>query len=160
MSSRAMKKPTDMLAKAKIFALVESSPDPTGGLAEDPLGDCGHRASPPEERSSTAAVTDRPGRSLPSVDAPSSNRMRTGTRCTILVKLPVAFSGGSTLNCAPVAGARLATCPRNIWPGSTSASMEAGNPGRICASWLSLKLASTHRPCAGTSEMSCAPTMA
>jgi len=37
--------------------------------------------------------------------------MRTGTRCTILVKLPVAFSGGSTLNWAPVAGAKLATCP-------------------------------------------------
>ena len=46
---------------------------------------------------------------------------RTGTRCTILVKLPVAFSGGSTLNCAPVAGARLATWPWKISPGSTSA---------------------------------------
>ena len=33
--------------------------------------------------------------------------MRTGTRCTILVKLPVAFSGGITLKTAPVAGARL-----------------------------------------------------
>ena len=30
--------------------------------------------------------------------------MRTGTRCTILVKLPVAFSGGITLKTAPVAG--------------------------------------------------------
>jgi hypothetical protein len=27
--------------------------------------------------------------------------MRTGTRCTTLVKLPVAFSGGSRLNCRP-----------------------------------------------------------
>ena len=33
--------------------------------------------------------------------------MRTGTRCTILVKLPVAFSGGITLKTAPVPGARL-----------------------------------------------------
>jgi hypothetical protein len=41
----------------------------------------------------------------------SSSTMRTGTRCTILVKLPVAFSGGMTLNWAPVAGARLATQP-------------------------------------------------
>ena len=30
--------------------------------------------------------------------------MRTGTRCTILVKLPVAFSGGSRLNTEPEAG--------------------------------------------------------
>ena len=36
----------------------------------------------------------------------------------------------------------------------------AGWPGRIAASWLSLKLASTHRPRAGTSESSCAPTVA
>ena len=55
--------------------------------------------------------------------------MRTGTRCTILVKLPVAFSGGSTLNCAPVAGARLATWPWNASPGSTSASIVTGMPG-------------------------------
>ncbi len=35
--------------------------------------------------------------------------MRTGTRWTIFVmKLPVAFSGGRTLNCAPVAGAEIA----------------------------------------------------
>jgi hypothetical protein len=31
-------------------------------------------------------------------------RTRTGTRCTIFVKLPVAFSAGSTLKVAPVAG--------------------------------------------------------
>jgi 2-keto-4-pentenoate hydratase/2-oxohepta-3-ene-1,7-dioic acid hydratase in catechol pathway len=33
--------------------------------------------------------------------------MRTGTRWTILVKLPVALSGGNRLNCAPLAGAKL-----------------------------------------------------
>ena len=38
-----------------------------------------------------------------------STAMRTGTRCTILVKLPVAFSGGSRLNTAPEAGAMLST---------------------------------------------------
>src|SRR5262249_15113514 len=43
-------------------------------------------------------VTERPGRSTPSTDASASSSMRTGTRWTILVKLPVAFSGGSTLN--------------------------------------------------------------
>ena len=35
--------------------------------------------------------------------------MRTGTRCTILMKLPVAFSGGNNANCAPVPGAKLST---------------------------------------------------
>ena len=37
----------------------------------------------------------------------AGTRMRTGTRCTILVKLPVAFSGGSIEYCAPDAGATL-----------------------------------------------------
>ncbi len=49
-------------------------------------------------RVSTSAVTDRPGRRWPSTPSAGSRWMRTGTRCTILVKLPVAFSGGSTLN--------------------------------------------------------------
>ena len=40
--------------------------------------------------------------------------MRTGTRCTILVKLPVAFSGGSRLNTEPEAGATLSTVPSNV----------------------------------------------
>ena len=78
--------------------------------------------------------------------------MRTGTRCTILVKLPVAFSGGITLNTAPVAGARLTTWPWNVWPGSTSATTVAGSPGFMRASWSSLKLASTHSPGAGTTD--------
>ena len=34
--------------------------------------------------------------------------------------------------------------------GSTSARIVAGSPGRICASWFSLKFASTHSPRAGT----------
>ena len=37
----------------------------------------------------------------------------TGMRCTILVKLPVAFSGGSSANWAPVPGEKLSTLPRN-----------------------------------------------
>src|SRR6202012_4146596 len=75
----------------------------------------------PALRVSTAAVMERPGvsRWLPSW--PGSRRIRTGTRWTILVKLPVAFSGGITLNCAPVAGARLSIRPWKVWPGRTSA---------------------------------------
>ena len=38
-------------------------------------------------------------------------RTRTGTRCTTLVKLPVAFSGGRSENWAPVAGLVLSTLP-------------------------------------------------
>jgi hypothetical protein len=57
----------------------------------------------------TFAVTDRPGRNCPCVAPSSSSTMRTATRWTIFVKFPVAFSGGSTLNCAPVAGAMLMT---------------------------------------------------
>ena len=41
-----------------------------------------------------------------------------------------------------------------------SASIEAGNPGWMRASWLSLKFASTHSPCAGTIDISCAPIVA
>ena len=35
--------------------------------------------------------------------------MRTGIRCTTFTKLPVAFSGGSRLNFAPLAPAMLST---------------------------------------------------
>ena len=37
----------------------------------------------------------------------------------------------------------------NASPGSTSASTVTGMPGRMRASWLSLKFASTHSPCDG-----------
>ncbi len=109
---------------------------------------------------STATVAERPGRSSPRVAAPSSTAMRTGTRWTILVKLPVAFSGGITLKTAPVAGARLSTRPAKVCPGSTSATKLAFCPGRIWASSSSLKLASTHKECAGTIDKSAAPTVA
>ena len=86
--------------------------------------------------------------------------MRTGTRCTILVKLPVAFSGGSTLNTAPVAGARLRDMAvEHLVRAARRPRSSPAVPDCMRASWLSLKLASTHRPCAGTSEMSWAPTV-
>ena len=44
-------------------------------------------------------------------------RTRTGSRCTILVKLPVALSGGSSVNTEPAAGEMLSTTPANLrWP--------------------------------------------
>jgi hypothetical protein len=80
-------------------------------------------------RVSTDATMERPGRSSPSSSTAGSTAIRTGTRCTILVKLPVAFSGGSRLNTAPEAAAMLSTVPvisrsgkastrrRTVWPG-------------------------------------------
>ncbi len=91
---------------------------------------CGHRGVDRRR----GAVTDNPGRSPPKVPASPSSTMRTGTRCTILVKFPVAFSGGSRLNCAPVAGATLATCPCSVSPGNASAVMLVSSPGRMCSS--------------------------
>ena len=52
----------------------------------------------------TVATTERPGRSVTSFSTSSGKVTRTATRCTTLVKLPVALSGGSSENCAPEAG--------------------------------------------------------
>ncbi len=52
-------------------------------------------------------------------------RTRTGTRCTIFVKLPVAFSGGSTLKVAPVAGATLSTRPCKVRFDASSVDVDA-----------------------------------
>ena len=52
----------------------------------------------------TEATTDRPARRPPSWIASGDSFIRTATRCTTLVKLPVALSGGSSENCAPEAG--------------------------------------------------------
>ena len=59
----------------------------------------------------TVGVTDMPGRSRCSGSCPGSSTILTGTRCTTLTKLPVAFSGGSRLKRAPVAPAMLSTLP-------------------------------------------------
>ena len=58
---------------------------------------------------STLTTTDMPGRSTPCSATAGGTAMRTGTRCTILVKLPVALSGGSSENTEPEAGATLTT---------------------------------------------------
>ena len=62
-------------------------------------------------------VTDRPGRNSRASGPSRGKAIRTGTRCTILVKLPVALSGGSRLNWAPLAGAKLSTVPASGWSG-------------------------------------------
>ncbi len=69
--------------------------------------------------------------------------MRTGSRCTILVKLPVAFSGGSKLNSEPLAGAKLSTLPSMRLPENASTAIVTFCPARIRSSCVSVKLATT-----------------
>ena len=90
----------------------------------------------------TLTITDMPGRSSGLLGDAAGTRMRTGRRCTILVKLPVALSGGSSENTEPEAGAKLATRPSSVRPGKASTAMLTGWPGCSWASCVSLKLAS------------------
>ena len=46
--------------------------------------------------------------------------MRTGTRCTTLTQLPLAFCGGRIANCAPVPGLTAATVPWKLRSGNVS----------------------------------------
>src|SRR6185312_6599043 len=95
-------------------------------------------------RRSTVAVTDRPGRSWSSRSAGTSwIVILTGTRCTILVKFPVAFSGGRSANCAPLPGARLSTVPLKCTPGKVSIPRSADSPRNMRSISVSLKLATT-----------------
>ena len=48
---------------------------------------------------------------MPLPARPAGRAIRTGTRCTTLVKLPVAFSAGSSENTEPEAGASDSTVP-------------------------------------------------
>ena len=68
-------------------------------------GGGGHDVIARRARVSTVTVTESPGRSFAASSAGTDTF--TGTRCVILVKLPVAFSGGSRENSEPEAGARL-----------------------------------------------------
>ena len=72
--------------------------------------------------------------------------MRTGTRCTTFVKLPVALSGGSSANFEPVAALTLSTHPIAVAPPYASTSISTGWPTRMSASCVSLKFAVTNTP--------------
>src|SRR5262249_30176003 len=84
------------------------------------------------------AITDMPGRSLPASGCPGSSRILTGMRWTTLVKLPVALSGGSNVNCEPLAGATLSTRPQIVTPGKLSTVILARWPTATRVSWVSL----------------------
>src|SRR5262249_46323171 len=87
----------------------------------------------------TLTTTDMPGRRTCCRATSVGMRMRTGSRWTILVKLPVALSGGSSENTEPEAGDMLSMVPRTVLPGSASMLISTDCPGRRCASWVSLK---------------------
>jgi hypothetical protein len=67
----------------------------------------GPRPAGPYSVRFTEAVTERPGRSRSTPVWSGSRRIRTGTRCTILVKLPVPGSNGSSEKVEPEPGAKL-----------------------------------------------------
>ncbi len=118
-------------------------------------GFCGVRHGLPPKRQKVSAPAGDPGlRSRgPGVDgrngrhpraqhgfplSPPSRMIFTGMRCTTLVKLPVALSGGSKANSCPLAGASKSTRPLRTLPGNMSTSISAAWPGRTSASCVSL----------------------
>jgi hypothetical protein len=60
---------------------------------------------------STVTAVDRPTRSGCAASSAGSSAMRTGTRWTTLIQLPVAFCAGSSANALPVPTPRPATLP-------------------------------------------------
>src|SRR5262249_49949794 len=79
---------------------------------------------------STVATTDMPGRTRTPSAGLWSRTILTGTRCTTLVKLPVALSGGSRAKVLPVPGDQLSTCPVSARSGNASTVTVAGLPAR------------------------------
>ena len=69
---------------------------------------------------SIVASTDMPGRTSGPSDGFWSSTIFTGTRCTTLVKLPVALSGGSSAKVLPVPGDQLSTWPVSSRSGKAS----------------------------------------
>ena len=95
---------------------------------------------------STFASIDRPTRSGCAASCFGSSAMRTGTRCTTLIQLPVAFCAGSSAKAAPVPAPRPATVPWYSTLLAVHVGRRASPAGRCacCAAGTSLKLASTH----------------
>ena len=78
---------------------------------------------------SISTLTLMPERSR-CVSSSLSKAMRTGTRCTTLTQLPLAFCGGRIENCAPVPGLTATTVPLKVWSGKLSTSSVAFWPTR------------------------------
>ena len=93
----------------------------------------------PTSQLSIVTETERPERSL--APAPAGKAILTGKRWVILVKLPVAFSGGSKEKSAPDAGAILSTTPSIFSLVNASTMISAFWPEWMLVNWVSLKLA-------------------
>ena len=73
-----------------------------------------HGASGCAHFSFTVGTTEMPSGSGRSGSRPLSMTILTGTRCTILTKLPVAFSGGKAVNFEPEPSWMLSTWPLQV----------------------------------------------
>ncbi len=120
---------------AKVAAALTDGPAPARRRAPtdgaSPSAEISEGLGCVSSRVRTVATTDRPGRSTCALIVSASKPMRTVTRCTILVKLPVALSGGSSENCAPEAGAIERTVPSSALPFSASTTTSTFWPGLI-----------------------------
>src|SRR5690606_35570839 len=73
---------------------------------------CGSGASwSPSWLTSTSTSIDRPTRSGCAFSSSGSSSMRTGTRCTTLIQLPVAFCAGRSAKALPVPASSPTTVP-------------------------------------------------
>ena len=102
--------------------------------------------------------TDLPGRRGCAGAADCSTAIRTGTRWTTLVKLPVALSGGRSAKRAPVAGLRLSTLPWKVMSSYASTVNSTGSPTLTLSSCVSLRLAVTQMFFSGTTDIRFCPT--
>ena len=82
--------------------------------------------------------TEMPSGSGSLGSSPLSMSIFTGTRCTILTKLPVAFSAGNALKRLPEPSCTLSTWPSSLRLGKASTRMSTFWPGRTRSSWVSL----------------------
>jgi hypothetical protein len=102
----------------------------------------GPALGPDHVRTLTVTFADRPARSCLNPGWLGRSLIRTGTRWTIFVKLPVPGSNGSREKVDPDPGAKLSTTPSSGRP-SASTLMRTGWPGRMSRTCVSLKFAVT-----------------
>src|SRR5262249_59598199 len=75
-------------------------------------------------------IADMPDRRRSARRWSGSRTIFTGIRCAILVKLPLALSGGRRLNSAPVPGEMVSTRPVHTASGTPSTRTSARSPRR------------------------------
>jgi len=135
------------------FSTISLEPGRRGALAAA----AGSRG-PLRSTVDTSTRIDRPTCNGWAARSCGSMSIRTGSRCTTLIQLPVAFCAGSSANDAPVPALKPTTVPRYFTePPYRSAISVAGCPMRIFAICSSLKLASTQTFSSGITASSGVP---